>query len=392
MLVSPIMGPVLALTFGSVINNTKLMWLGLKTELISLFICICVGFAIGVVAIGFGTDGYVLPFVCILLTDLYNDLIHVCSIHPLYSAWPTPEMKTRGLTYGLLVGLAIAVPSGMGVALSILGDNTSSLVGVAISASLLPPAVNCGLAFAYAAFGFQSDRGAVDDDTGDFVTSAAYVDMGGISLALTIVNIGAIFISGSIMFRLKDVTPAKHKIAFWQVEGAALKVYRKHNTAQTGIDLHNLDIDDVGVLKSVGANKLLRKELLNIYKQSSLGDDDERANSKNTIRRNSDMRRKSAGGSGKDTVPDVESQIEPTPAQDEPPVTPPPASAPRQRATTGDRHHRRHSSESSPSPLRFNGSRRQTNAYHQLPMVSSLELQDTRARMRNFGRAMPPPR
>lgn len=300
-------------------------------------------------------------------------------------------MKTRGLTYGLLVGLAIAVPSGMGVALSILGDNTSSLVGVAISASLLPPAVNCGLAFAYAAFGFQSDRGAVDDDTGDFVTSAAYVDMGGISLALTIVNIGAIFISGSIMFRLKDVTPAKHKIAFWQVEGAALKVYRKHNTAQTGIDLHNLDVGDVDVLKSVGSNKLLRKELLDIYKQSSMEDEDERANSKNTIRRNSDIRRKTAGGTAKEIVPDVESQIEPTSDQDVPPVTPP-VSAIRKRATTGERSHRRHSSESSPSPLRFNGSRRQTNAYHQLPMVTSLELQDTRARMRSFGRAMPPPR
>jgi len=36
----------------------------------------------------------------------------------------------------------IAVPSGAGVALSILGGNTGSLVGVAISASLLPPAVN----------------------------------------------------------------------------------------------------------------------------------------------------------------------------------------------------------------------------------------------------------
>lgn len=42
----------------------------------------------------------------------------------------------------LWVGVAIALPSGAGVALSILGGNTGSLVGVAISASLLPPAVN----------------------------------------------------------------------------------------------------------------------------------------------------------------------------------------------------------------------------------------------------------
>ena len=48
----------------------------------------------------------------------------------------------RGLLRSLLVGVFIAVPSGAGVALSLLGGNTGSLVGVAISASLLPPAVN----------------------------------------------------------------------------------------------------------------------------------------------------------------------------------------------------------------------------------------------------------
>jgi uncharacterized membrane protein len=42
----------------------------------------------------------------------------------------------------LWVGLLVALPSGAAVAIAILGDNTASLVGVAISASLLPPAVN----------------------------------------------------------------------------------------------------------------------------------------------------------------------------------------------------------------------------------------------------------
>ena len=46
------------------------------------------------------------------------------------------------MTRGLWVGVSIALPSGAGVALSVLGGNTGSLVGVAISASLLPPAVN----------------------------------------------------------------------------------------------------------------------------------------------------------------------------------------------------------------------------------------------------------
>ena len=54
-------------------------------------------------------------------------------------SWPTYEMQSRGEWTGVLVSIAVAIPSGMGVCLSILGGNTSSLVGVAISASLLPP-------------------------------------------------------------------------------------------------------------------------------------------------------------------------------------------------------------------------------------------------------------
>ena len=54
-------------------------------------------------------------------------------------------MESRGVPSGLLMGLAIAFPSGIGVALSISGANGASMVGVAISASLLPPAVNAGM-------------------------------------------------------------------------------------------------------------------------------------------------------------------------------------------------------------------------------------------------------
>ena len=42
----------------------------------------------------------------------------------------------------LWVGMLISLPSGAGVALSVLGGNISSLVGVAVSASLLAPTVN----------------------------------------------------------------------------------------------------------------------------------------------------------------------------------------------------------------------------------------------------------
>ena len=48
----------------------------------------------------------------------------------------------RGKYRSLWVGVLISLPSGAGVALSVLGGVTGSLVGVAISASLLSPTVN----------------------------------------------------------------------------------------------------------------------------------------------------------------------------------------------------------------------------------------------------------
>ena len=46
------------------------------------------------------------------------------------------------MTSGLWTGMLISLPSGAGVTLALLGGNAGSLVGVAISASLLLPAVN----------------------------------------------------------------------------------------------------------------------------------------------------------------------------------------------------------------------------------------------------------
>ena len=47
MLVSPIMGPILAIVFGTCIKNKKLVRIGLKREMYSLLICIICGFIFG---------------------------------------------------------------------------------------------------------------------------------------------------------------------------------------------------------------------------------------------------------------------------------------------------------------------------------------------------------
>jgi hypothetical protein len=196
MLVSPIMGPVLGLTFGSRIQDWPLVKSSLRHELLALLGCVLVG---ALIACGAS------------FTSLAED------------TWPTNEMQIRGEPSGLLAGIAIAIPSGMGVCLSILGGNVSSLVGVAISASLLPPAVNAGVCFTHAIF---LNIGAVeshDKNASDFVV------IGGISFALTVLNIICIWISGLIMFEIKKVAPLEGKKAFWTKD---IKLAREWNRGE----------------------------------------------------------------------------------------------------------------------------------------------------------------
>ena len=120
MLVSPVMGPILASIFGCVIEDKKLRNMGIKNGLISILICLVLGFVVGIL------------FICFQESFEQTD------------KFITAEMVQRGsLKNGYLVWF-IAAASGVAAALSVLGENTSSMVGVAISASLLPPAVNAG--------------------------------------------------------------------------------------------------------------------------------------------------------------------------------------------------------------------------------------------------------
>ena len=67
MLVSPIMGPILAVTFGSVVHDWKLVKVGVLSELISLLICVADGFVVGLCFAPygefFGWSDLRLPFV-----------------------------------------------------------------------------------------------------------------------------------------------------------------------------------------------------------------------------------------------------------------------------------------------------------------------------------------
>ncbi|XP_071451791.1 uncharacterized protein [Hetaerina americana] len=220
MLISPLMGPILAGTFGTVVQDKQLQKIGLLNELLGLASCIMVGFLYGLV-IGCATDHW----------------------GSLGSDWPTQEMKSRGVLRCLWVGVLIALPSGAGVALSVLGGNTSSLVGVAISASLLPPAVNAGLFWALAVIKALSST-TEPDLQGTYVYSENVSEelamFGVISLCLTLVNIACIFVAAVLVLKVKEVAPQASKDEmrrFWKHD---IKIMRDYNRTMHGDTAKNL--------------------------------------------------------------------------------------------------------------------------------------------------------
>ncbi|KAG8187350.1 hypothetical protein JTE90_011712 [Oedothorax gibbosus] len=237
MLISPIMGPIMAGTFGAVIRDRSLRNLGIKTEIFGLLLCVFIGFTFG------------------LLSEVLNAVWG-------HKEWPNPEMVSRGQERSLWVGVLIALPSGAGVALSVLGGNAASLVGVAISASLLPPAVNAGLLWGMAtvrtlraqeeALEFVRYDGAlrllkpslrppVGYQTNYYIEmDSECALLGLVSLALALVNIACIFVAAVIVLKIKEVAPRTSMAKtsrFWKED---IRIARDYNTTMPAAESDEL--------------------------------------------------------------------------------------------------------------------------------------------------------
>lgn len=217
MLISPLMGPILAATFGAVIKDQKLQYMGLKNEIIGIFLSIAVGFFFGLVVGGFDArygNGQ----------GLSQEMLSRCELH------------------SLVVGIFIALPSGAAVAIAILGENIGSLVGVAISASLLPPAVNTGLMWSLSCIHtiFKGKGPRFDS----FLTTRKYSDnesiellaLGGISLCVTLTNVLCIYVMGFIFLKIKEVAPvvSADQRQFWKHDIKVARDYNKTVNAEEG--------------------------------------------------------------------------------------------------------------------------------------------------------------
>ena len=238
MLVSPIMGPILAGIFGSVIHDKKIRNLGIKVEIFSLIACVLIGFTMSLAYS---------PFVRHYQLDRY----------------PTQEMVGRGRVRNLIVGVLVAIPSGAGVALGVLGGNSGSLVGVAISASLLPPAINAGALWALSLLCIDNCHGSNKNDSlvmgWTFNESLANAEdklyyfepiyqtnptwasqtfiLGFNSLMLTMANILCIIVFGSVILKIKRVTPDKIPQEFPEFWKEDLDTHVEHYNKNTEDDL-----------------------------------------------------------------------------------------------------------------------------------------------------------
>lgn len=117
MLLSPMMDPLVAFIFGSVLRDKKLVLNGLRNFSLCIFSALLIGFIFGLVFAPFSH----------------------------FLEWPTVEMVNRGTWLGVVSGALVAIPSGIAVGLSVTSGGINSFVGVAIAASLLPPIVNAGI-------------------------------------------------------------------------------------------------------------------------------------------------------------------------------------------------------------------------------------------------------
>ncbi|XP_065303365.2 uncharacterized protein [Dermacentor albipictus] len=246
MLVSPLMGPIMAITFGIIVRDTALTKLGLKTELIGLLICLLFGFFFG------------------LLNAFWGDIPPYEGSSWSPSRWPNPEMSSRGHWRSLWVGSLVALPSGGGVAMAILGGNSACLVGVAISASLLPPIINSGILWSLSlvkVFKSMTQDPIEVNVTGTTLTvspafiapmgySPYYFDkynmhkecalLGVISFCLTVVNILCIILAGTLVLKIKEIAPSKSLQGtrrFWKHD---IRVARDYNKTLGGAAASNM--------------------------------------------------------------------------------------------------------------------------------------------------------
>jgi uncharacterized hydrophobic protein (TIGR00271 family) len=208
MLVSPIMGPVLGITFAYRVADWKLLNHAFKNLIYQTLCAWCVGF-----------------FITIPL-GLYNT-------HD--DPWvPDPETicafsDITNLIFSSVVACAAGVILGNAI-LKTTGGN--SLIGIAITAGLLPPVVFSGMLLSFGIFH------AEDEDSENDKTQEQYYRDSKITLLAYFVHLLCIGTFSNIIFFLKDVNPRFRELDDLKIEDAPTQQAHRRSLAELGVDGH----------------------------------------------------------------------------------------------------------------------------------------------------------
>ena len=162
MIISPLMGPILGVSYGIISKNYVLVKRGILGQLLSVPLAIGIG---------------------VLLASLAFLIFSSPSI--------TNEMMSRN--FPTIFDLIVSIGAGLAVGFAITGKIQSSLVGIAIAVSLMPPAVNIGVTLIY---------------------GNLFLSLG--SFVLLMSNILAINLMAILIFKLKKIKILEKKYLFWK--------------------------------------------------------------------------------------------------------------------------------------------------------------------------------
>merc|ERR1719483_978028 len=162
------------MTFGTVVREWDMVRISFRNELIGIGICFITG-----ALVGFAVS----PFL-----DAEDDMVMKSE---------STEMNSRGNWWSILGGVFIAIPSGCGVGLGVTSDTINPLVGCAISAALLPPIVNAGLALC---LGVMFKLNGKENHI-----VKRHLDVGSLSFCLFLVDWCLIYVFALVIFRIKQM-------------------------------------------------------------------------------------------------------------------------------------------------------------------------------------------
>ena len=253
MLVSPLMGPILSITFGLSRHDVSTVKRGLRNEAIGVVISAVVGLVMGLCA------------GCLYDREVLSS--------------KSEQMELRGELVNLYVGVAIAAPSGVAVVLAVAQGGVNAIVGTAISASLLPPIVNAGI---YLGLAVLDGPLATDNDI-------SYYDRSWISFMLWFENFIVIVLTGFLTFRFikgvqaYDKDDTRRETLRGSIFGSSKQGYRAISVAGNkallgGIDEEDEDEDGVRHSSGLTADNLHLNHIGGRYSTEPIPEQEDKAN------------------------------------------------------------------------------------------------------------------